>query len=114
MKLGPQMDAKIARRLWRAVVFMEDGNHHLVQQGDFARVPLPPYSTDIDEAYRVVRYMQALGWACRLRHCPDSARFRVCFTKADDRVYQWSLDEVMPMAICLAALAALDGANVIK
>jgi hypothetical protein len=108
------MDAKIARRLWRAVVFMEGNVAYLVQQGDYARVPLPPYSTDLDESHRVVRYMQSKGFYARIRHDPETGEYRACFTLQDDRVYVWSKARIMPMAICLAALAAFDGSNVTK
>lgn len=113
---GPQMDARIARRLWRAVVFVdnESGTSYLIQQGDFGRVPLPAYSTDVDEAYRVVRFMQGKGYTARFQHNPEENKYFGYFAKDADLVYIWMQGDTMPMAICLAALSALDGTNYVK
>lgn len=115
-KPGPMMDAKIARRLWRAVVFVdtEGGSSHLIQEGDYAKVPLPGYSTDLDESHRVVRFMQSKGFAARFQHNPEVNLYFGYFANNPDAVYKWSQADTMPMVICVAALAALDGSNMLR
>ncbi|RYD39560.1 MAG: hypothetical protein EOP83_36590 [Verrucomicrobiaceae bacterium] len=114
MTPGPSLDGMIARRLWRALVFVDTATKtsYLIQQGDRARLPLPPYSTDLDEAHRVVRFMQNQGYAARIRHDPESGMYRACFTLNDGRVYVYNKAETMPAAICIAALLALDNKNI--
>lgn len=114
MTPGPALDALVARRLWRAIIFVEAGKHWLVEHGTHKRVPLTPYSTDIDEAQRVVRLMQSRGFTGRIGHDPEFNRYRAVFTLDDGRHYRWTMCETMPHALCVAALAALDGTNVEK
>ena len=110
---GPMMDAAIARRLWRAIVFMdiEGQGAYLVRQGDHARMPLPGYSTNVDDAHRVVKQMQAHGYAATLKSAPEFGKCYACFTQNDGKNYRMSEAETLPMAICLAAVEALDGTN---
>ena len=112
MTPGAALDALVARRLWRAIVYVEAGKSWLVEQGTNKRVPLTAYSTDLDEAQRVVRLMQSRGFTGRVGHDPGLDRYRAVFTRDDGRVYRWTLSETMPHAICLAALSAVDGTNV--
>lgn len=114
MTPGPALDAQIARRLWKAIVFFdgETKTTHLIEQSSRARLPLPPYSTDLEEAHRVVRFMQSKGYAARIRHDPQGGIYRACFTLDDERVYVYSQAATMPLVICIAALAALDNKNI--
>lgn len=114
MTPGPTLDALVARRLWKAIVFIDTASNtsYLIQQDDRARLPLPPYSTDLEEAHRVVRFMQSKGYAARIRHDPEGGIYRACFTLDDGRTYFYSRAATMPHVICIAALAALDNKNV--
>lgn len=113
---GNQLDANIARRLWKAVVLidMEDGSHYFLRQEDHKRSPIPPYSTSVDECYRVVSKMQSMGWTARLTSKPEIGKYHAAFTKDDGRLYRLTEAETLPLAVCLAALAAYDGLNVVK
>lgn len=108
---GAALDALVARRLWRAIVVVEDGQHWFVEEGTRRRVPLQPYSTDLDESYRVIGHMHTLGQTARISADPDG-RFRCVFSLPDNRVYRWTFGLTAAHAICLAALAAFDGRNV--
>lgn len=108
---GPMLDAQVARRLWRAVVLFDGPEPFFVEAGTRKRVPLPAYSTDTDEAHRVISQMHATGHTARISADPDG-RFRCVFSLPDDRVYRWTIGLTAAHAICLAALAALDGSNV--
>lgn len=112
MTPGPALDALVARRLWRAIVSVEDGKPFLVEQGTHKRVALTAYSTDLDEAQRVVRLMQSRGFTGRIGHEPEHNRYRAAFTRDDGRHYRWTFCETLPHALCLAAIAAVDGTNV--
>lgn len=114
MQPGPVMDATIARRCWRTLVVLDtaSGRFHMVAEADGREVPVPPFSTDLMEAHRVVRLFQSRGWTARLRTVPERGTSEACFTRNDGRTYRYSADVTMPMAICRAALDALDGRNV--
>lgn len=111
---GPAMDATIARRLWRAIVVVDTatGRCHMVAEADGRAVPVPPFSTDLMEAHKIVRLFQSQGWSARLRTVPERGTSEACFTRNDGRTYRYSAAETMPLAICQAALDALDGRNV--
>lgn len=110
---GVMTDTIIARRLWRAVVFMdiEGQGAYLIRQGDHGREPVPNYSTNVDDAYRVVKYMQSQGYVAHLKSAPDLGKSFACFTQPGNQHYRMSEAEDLAMAICLAALEALDGTN---
>ena len=117
MKLtpGPHTDALIARRLWRAIVVfdVEGQGAHLVKEGEHTPVPLPPYSTNVDEAHRVVQHMQSKGYVARLKSAPDIGKCFACFYRNDGRNYRMSEGQTLSMAICMAALEALDGTHIV-
>lgn len=110
MNAGPELDAAIARRLWKAIVMVEGGVRVLVEANTKKSVPLPGYSTILDEAYRVVARMQSEGWEARIG-ADDDGRCRAVFAKGDGRLYLWTYAQTGPEAICLAALAAVEGRN---
>ncbi len=115
MKAGPTLDGEVARRLWRAIVFVDlEKGSFLIEQGTHARTALPPYSTDLDEAHRVVRLLQSQGYTGRMRHEAETGVYRCVFTKNDSRTYTWTKGETLPEAICLAAIAAVDNKNIVK
>jgi hypothetical protein len=106
------MDSLVATRLWRVVVINEDGQRYMVGQDNRERVPLPAFSTVIDDAYRVVDFFSAKGWEFRIQHIPESDTYNSCFYRDDSRVYQMVNAKTTTMAVCLAALQALNGSNV--
>lgn len=113
IEAGVQMDSLIARKLWRVFVVndTETGEHYMVGSDDGEKVPLPPFSTNIDEAHRIVEFFQTKGWTFRVRNIPERDAFHACFYRDDGRQYRFLEAETMPMAICLAALAAHSGTN---
>jgi hypothetical protein len=80
------------------------------------RVPLPPFSTDIDAAHRVVSLMQASGWTVAVKRTvePSASFYLAAFVKTDNRQYTFVSHPTLPMALCLAALAAFAGLNIIS
>ena len=110
---GIAMDSLIARKVWRALVVndTDTGESYMVGEADHAKVPVPDFSTDIDQAHKIVEYFQNKGWLFRVQSAPIDDQFRACFFKNDSRAYRFVQADTMPMAICEAALAALSGAN---
>ncbi len=112
---GVALDAVVARRLLLAVVVHDPatGEAHLVGAEDRKPVPLPRYSTEVEDAHRAAALMQRRGWSLRVRQDAERGEWLAAFTKDDGRVYAYSKTAAMPHAVCLAALAALDGRNVV-
>ncbi len=110
---GIVMDSLIARKIWRVLVVndTDSGESYMVGEDDHSKVPVPKYSTDIDQAHKIVEYFQNKGWLFRVQNVPVDNQFRACFFKNDSRAYRFVQADTMPMAICEAALAVLSGAN---
>jgi hypothetical protein len=113
---GPLMDSAIARKVWRAIVVadIETGESYMVEQTDHSKVPVPAFSTDLDEAHKVVEFFQAKGWTFRVRSVPEDDNFQACFYRDDSQNYRFMKADTMPMVICEAAIAAINGTNIIR
>lgn len=113
---GQLLDAKIARTLWRALVVLDIANNesYMVSNDGHEHVPVPKYSTVVDDAHRVVAFMQSKGWTLSLKQTmdDDNVCYVALFGKTDGRVYNYTKAETMPLVICLAALWAWSGSNV--
>ncbi len=59
MTPGPTLDSLIARRLWRAIVLVENGRYQFVEQGTPHLGALARLLDDLDEAQRIVRVLQS-------------------------------------------------------
>jgi hypothetical protein len=114
MNPGIETDSLIARKVWRAVVVNDTltGESYMIGQEDRTHVPVPPFSTDIEEAYKIVAFFQNKGWTFRLMNIPDDDVFQACFFQQDERMYRFVRGQTVPLAICAAAIALLDGSNI--
>jgi hypothetical protein len=111
------MDADIARTLWKVLVVHEsETGESFMMDEDFKRVALPKFSTDVDEAYRVVAFMQSHNWTLSLKQEIEHGKsiYMATFMKNDNRSYIFNRHESLPMVLCLAALAALSGLNILR
>lgn len=110
---GPALDSLIARKVWRAIVVSEaaTGESYMVGQANGGKVPVPPFSTVLTEAHRVVEFFQNKGWSFRVKHIPDDDEYHGCFYRDDGRTYTFVKASEVPHVICLAALAALSNSN---
>lgn len=112
---GPSLDGRLALALWRAVVLVDGqtGEHTLVSADGRGAVRLPAFSSDLEAAHRVISKMKEQGWTVLIDHGPATGgRYRVVFGRDDRRNYLYTEATPLPLAICLAALAALEGGNV--
>lgn len=69
---------------------------------------LPDYSTDISDAWNVVLEMERRGHIIRLEHSPDLDRPWSCGFGLPGA---WADGTTAPLAICRAALKAMEEAN---
>lgn len=103
------LDASIARLLWRAIVFADvGGGVAYVVDEKRKRHPVPKFSTDVDDARRLVRLMRSLGFKEVVRTSPGGI---VCayFTRPET-LRQHAVEEAAtkPLALSRAALSALS------
>jgi len=112
---GPMLDAQVARTLWRAIVIHDPETETSYLMGEDGReVPLPRFSRAVDDAHRVVALMNSRGWTMTLKQVTEGTPHWLCaFVRDDGRTYVHTKAETMPLAICIAALAAHRGQNVV-
>lgn len=113
---GPDLDNMIARKVWRALVVTESatGESYMVNQDDHSRVAVPLFSSDLDQAQKIVDFFQAKGWSLRVQSVPENDNFQACFFRDDNQTYRFVFADTVPVVICEAALAAINGTNVIR
>lgn len=113
MTPGPALDSLVARKVWRAIVVTEAATNesYMVGQADGGKVPVPPFSTNLDDAHRVVEHFRTKGWAFRVKSVPDEDAFHACFYKDDGRTYTFVKADTVEAAICLAAISAVANRN---
>ena len=114
---GPILDADIARTLWKALVVHDaELNETYLVDEDWQKSPLPKFSTNVDDAYRIVSHLQSLGWTLHCKHFVDhgSSKYQAVFFKTDNRHYIVNEHESLAMVLCMAALAAFSGLNIKK
>jgi len=105
---GPLLDAQIARRLWRAIVFVDVSNNIAYMFDGKEKKPLPKFSTSIQDARKLTRTMRTLGFEECLRVNLLNGLVYACFISEDEPERSFSEATTKPLAICLAVLAALE------
>lgn len=111
MKVGPELDSLIARKLWKVLVVYDPEQDERYMVGvDHSHVPLPPFSSNLEEAHRIVGAMKNMGFFFQSRIC-DNGCYEAAFTKPDGKSYLYSFGKTLPEVICHSALSALDGSN---
>lgn len=112
---GAPLDAQVAQAVWKAMVLVDGatGERTLVAANAKDPVPLPRFSADLGDAYKVVAAMKAKGWIFAMRHeAVGGGRYCVAFGRDDGLTYRYTETAKLALSICLAALAALGGMNV--
>ena len=70
----------------------------------------PPYSSDISAAFQVVERMRELGWEyCSQYGAWTDSKWRWYAAFKSDGEERGAEDELLPLAICRAALQAVGG-----
>lgn len=131
MEPGAELDALVAERVFgEEVVWNPDRTDAQIAMGarcdddgvpfDFDFEQMPPYSTDISAAWKVVEKIEGIedaNWVCGDNMSPDGKRdgyaFRIYFPSGvTDEIGNMEFDEVdgvggsVPEAICKVALIA--------
>lgn len=117
MKPGPQMDAEIARKIWRAIVIHEGGEFYMHGLDDGAKVPIPKFSTDATDTNRLIEFFQNKGYSSRIilnkrpigPNGTDGWSHTIVLTNINGSYTGEHVD--LAMAVCLAALAVHEGTN---
>lgn len=71
---------------------------------------LPAYEVEMGAAWRVVEFMRERGWGVEMRELDLEEGGWICEFEQDEAYLSSDMDS-MPMAICKAAIAALEAAN---
>lgn len=68
MEQGRQLDAEVAQKLFRWIVIWEnsEGGECYFVRNDKSKLPVPHFSTNENEAYRIVRGLQEKGYFCKI------------------------------------------------
>jgi hypothetical protein len=122
---GAELDAEIAQRVFGERVRQyegEDGPHRFIESYGLVR-DLPPFSTDLGMAWRVVEHLRDAGFLVRVIEHPDSGRHHAEDRRAwEDRRVECVVEQTVrgvhrraglaraatpALAICRAALAAV-------
>jgi hypothetical protein len=67
MQAGRELDIEVARKVFRYVVMIEpSGVATIWNLAQRAMVPVPHYSTRVEDAHLVMQHFQNHGWRCEL------------------------------------------------
>ena len=116
-KAGPALDSQVARVLFGTVVIIDTKTgEHCMMGKDREMLPVPSFSTDVETAYEVTDLMQDYGLELNVKNAKrgDESFWYACFKKEDGRQYVPSTGVTVAEAICVAALAAVNGDNIYK
>ena len=104
MEAGPEMDALIESRVFD--VACEELRAGIVVRL-FTREPIPPYSTDIADAWDVAEYMRGQGFDVTvMTFAKGGAACEIARPKWRGSEYHEA--DTAPLAICRAALHAVE------
>ncbi len=110
-----ELDSLVARHVWGMVVVIDtySGENYIMGK-NHARMPVPSYRDDMAAASAIEEKLESQGFFMSVRNTLDDkvSQWVVCFLKDDDRDYLPSMADDLPTAICLAAVAAMQGVNV--
>ena len=111
---GRELDALVAERVmgWTRVVRARETLWQSPKAGTWPIVAsrLPHYSTDIAAAWQVVERMRADGWVCEVfgSDTANAEGYSVTLWRPDTSGSSVTQNATAPLAICRAALAAID------
>lgn len=112
MRPGPDVDADIARKVFRNTVVFDvtSGIYWVVDAQTGVHSSLPRYS-DLDGDYlEIVDFYRDRGWKFKTRR--EGNKFLVGFHKPDGVTYRSFRAETLATAVCIAALAIENGSHI--
>lgn len=117
MEAGIQLDSLVATEVFGFVVIIDTHTNEAYTMGkDHVRIEVPKYSTDIEQAYKITEQLYKLGFSLTVQNSivEGHNRWLTAFTKQDKRQYLPSIADALPVAICMAGVAAITGQNIYK
>lgn len=110
LRAGPELDKEMATRIFKlVVVYDSDQNQHVIRERDKTKVQIPPYSTDTDQAYLVVKKFKSKGYEVRMGY--NISDDRVAWTTSihkPNEYYHSPESSTLAESICLAAIDFLS------
>ena len=100
--MSRELDAKVAEVVTGTAFTARDGRREY-------EVSPRPYSTDIEAAFEVVEKMRERGWWISMKYEPFFKGWEVMVRPKGKSIYGEDCNESLPMAICNAALRAVEG-----
>lgn len=109
-----ELDSLVARHVWGMVVVIDtySGQNYIMGK-DRTRLPVPSYADDMAAAAAIEEKLESQGFYLTVRNTLDdkASQWIACFLKDDGNDYMPSVADELPVAICLAAVAAMQGKN---
>lgn len=99
------IDARVAVEVM-GVRIVPDNERRSLKQRIYHRNLVPPYSTSITAAWEAVERMQEMGYAVLVYS--HNGRW-ACEIEPEEGPVEGQVEDTAPLAICLAALAAVEG-----
>lgn len=101
-----ELDKEIATNIFKHVVMYEDGKEKVIRQRDGAKMNLPPYSSDTDTAYKVVRWFKRRGFEVKMGYSIEGDHVE-WYTQIQigGAIFEAVHAKTLAEAICLAAIA---------
>jgi hypothetical protein len=117
MEAGTALDHLVATEVFGYVVVIDthSGESYIMGK-DHVKISLPKYSEDIEDAYKITEHLYKSGWNLSVKNSiiEGHNRWLTAFVKPDTRRYLPSLASSLPVAICMAGVAAAIGQNIAK
>jgi hypothetical protein len=117
MEAGQTLDSLVATEVFGYVVILDtQSGESYIMGKDHIKIPLPQYSTNIEQAYKITEQLYKSGWNLSVKNdiVDGHNRWLTAFVKQDNRQYVPSLADSLAVAICKAGVAAAIGQNIHK
>lgn len=108
------LDSLVARFVWGMVVIIDTNTgENYIMGKNRTRMPVPSYCDDMVAASAIEEKLESQGYFLTVRNTLDNktSQWIACFLKDDGKDYMPSVHESLPTAICMAAVAAMQGSN---
>ena len=108
MDPGKELDAEIARKIFRLVVMVDSVTNDIMLRDVKNKkwMAIPPYSKNTDTAYSLIEYFSRKGFFAVVNSSFNNNRtdWVVTFYSSDQKPIVQSIGKTAAHAICLAAL----------
>lgn len=112
-----ELDSLVARHVWGMVVIIDTttGANYIMGKNR-TRMEVPSYCNDLVAASAIEEKLESQGFYLSVRNTLDdkASQWIACFLRDDEHEYKPSIADDLPTAICMAAVAAMQGVNIVK